>query len=631
MESHQQVEAMCGIAGKLNLGGEPVEPEALERMARLLAHRGPDDQSVLLDGGLGLAARRLAILDLSPAGQQPLANEDGSIWVVFNGEIYNFPELRAELETKGHRFRSRTDTEILVHLYEEEGPGAVERLRGMFAFALWDRRRRRLLLARDRLGKKPLFYAFDGRTFRFASEMKAILADGMAQEVDPLALHYYLSYRYIPHPLTIFRSIRKLPPAHLLLLSGDMLRIKPYWQVGASAGQDGDEQALCQELVQRLQEAVRLRMASDVPVGAFLSGGIDSSAVVALMAEVSPAPVRTFAVGFEGDGDDLERARRVARAFGTAHHELVVKPDAVGLLPRLVCHLDEPFGDPSIIPTWYLARFAREHVTVALNGDGGDETFAGYGKYWQNRAAGWLGVLPRPFHDGLLDRSISFLRRLAPETRRLTSLQAICRSASLSHPERYAVLSGTLEETARAKLYTADFRAAIGNPPDLLAERYRAIPIEDRVNRMLAADASGFLPDDLLYKMDMATMAHGLEARSPFLDHRFVEFAFGIPGSFKLRGLRRKFILKKALSGILPADLLSLPKRGFDPPVARWLREDLREMAADLLLDGTARGRGYLRAPFVEALLDAHRQRRADWSPLLWKLLVLELWHRTRR
>ncbi len=618
---------MCGIVGKLNLSGEPVEPEALERMAGLLAHRGPDDQGVFLDQGLGLGARRLAILDLSPAGRQPLPNEDGSVWVVFNGEIYNFLELKRELEGKGHRFRSQTDTEVLVHLYEEEDLRGVERLRGMFAFALWDKRRRRLLLVRDRLGKKPLFYAFDGRTLRFASEMKAILADGVPTELDLLALHFYLTYRYVPHPHTIFRSIRKLPPAHLLVLEGGAMRIQPYWELRSAPVREWNEEALCREIVGHLREAVRLRMVSDVPLGAFLSGGIDSSAVVALMAQVSSTPVKTFAVGFEGDGDDLERARLVAQAFGTEHHELVVKPDAAGLLPWLVRHLDEPFADPSIIPTYYLSRFARERVTVVLNGDGGDETFAGYGKYRQEWVAGWLGLLPK-FGNGILERGITVLRRLAPHGGALRSLEEACRSVSLTPSERYAYLSGALEHQVRKQLYSPDFQAAVGDSPDPLAERYRGIPFEDRVNRMLATDIQSFLPDDLLYKMDMATMVVSLEARSPFLDHRFVEFAFTIPGSLKLRGLRRKFILKQALRGILPLALLNRPKRGFDPPIARWLREDLREMASDLLLDARARSRGYLRFPLVETILEKHSRGLADWSPLLWRLLVLELWHR---
>ncbi|MEE9521317.1 MAG: asparagine synthase (glutamine-hydrolyzing), partial [candidate division NC10 bacterium] len=538
---------MCGIVGKLNLTGEAVSPEAINRMSGLLAHRGPDDQGTFLDGALGLGARRLAILDLSSAGRQPLSNEDGSLWVVFNGEIYNFRQLKGELEGKGHRFRSQTDTEVLVHLYEEEDLRGVEQLQGMFAFALWDKRRKRLLLARDRLGKKPLFYAFDGRTFRFASEMKAILTDGVSKELDPLALHFYLTYRYIPHPHTIFQSIRKLPPAHLLLLEGGKVRIEPYWQLTSSPIIEQNEEALCQELVERLRQAVRSRMISDVPLGAFLSGGIDSSAVVALMTEASPTPVKTFCVGFEGDGDDLNRARIVAQAFGTEHHELVVKPDAVGVLPSLVRHLDEPFADPSIIPTFYIARFTREYVTVALNGDGGDETFAGYSKYWQDRAAAWLRVLPKVLNDGLLHRTIALLRGLAPKSGRLESLQEVCWSASLTPPERYAFLSQALEETVRKNLYSPDLQATTGNSPDLLAQRYQSILFKDDVNRMLAADVKGFLPDDLLYKMDMATMAHGLEARSPFLDHRFVEFAFGIPGSSKLRGLKRKVILKKAL------------------------------------------------------------------------------------
>ncbi len=338
--------------------------------------------------------------------------------------------------------------------------------------------------------------------------------------------------------------------------------------------------------------------------------------------------MKTFAVGFEGDGDDLDRARIVARVFRTEHHEMVVKPDAAGLLPWLVRHLDEPFADPSIVPTYYLAKFTREHVTVALNGDGGDETFAGYSKYWQDRAASWSGRLPEAIRSGCIPWVVARLERLGPWDGRLESLQEVLRAASLMPHERYAFLSGVLDEGVRETLYSPDLYATVRSESDPLAERYQRIGVADSVNRMLAADLQGFLSDDLLYKMDMATMAHGLEARSPFLDHRFVEFALRIPGSAKLRGHKRKAILKKALRGILPADILHRPKRGFDPPIARWLREDLREMAFDLLLGADARNRGYFRLPFIEAVLDEHSRGRRDWSSLVWRLVILEVWHR---
>jgi asparagine synthase (glutamine-hydrolysing) len=346
------------------------------------------------------------------------------------------------------------------------------------------------------------------------------------------------------------------------------------------------------------------------------------------MTEASSAPVKTFTIGFEGEGDDLERARLVARAFRTEHYELVVKPDAAGLLPWLVRHLDEPFADPSIIPTYHLARFAAEHVRVVLNGDGGDETFAGYGKYRQARAAAWMEHLPTTLRRGILEPGLALLAGFVPQRKRLESIHEICRSASLPEPERYAVLSGALEPAVRDALYTPEFDALIGDASDPIVERYLEVAVEDPLNRMLAADLGSFLSDDLLYKMDMATMAFGLEARSPFLDHQFVEFAFSLPGSSKLKGLVGKAILKKALSGILPPQILGLPKRGFDPPIAAWLRADLKEMASDLLLDQSARSRGYVRPQFVASILDEHCRERRDWSPLLWRLLVLELWHR---
>ena len=598
-------------------------------MAGTLAHRGPDDQGVFVDGGVGLGSRRLAIIDTSDAGHQPLSNEEGDIWVAFNGEVYNFVELRTELEGKGHRFRSRTDTEVLVHLYEEEGPAFIERLRGMFALGLWDRGARRLLLARDRMGEKPLFYRFDGKVLHFASEIKAILEDTGPGDLDWLALHHYLAHRYVPCPRTIYAGIKELPPAHILVLEDDQIAISPYWQLEAMPSSDlSVTNDLIDELLEALRDAVRVRLVSDVPLGVFLSGGLDSSAVVAIMSGLMDTPVKTFAVGFDDDTEDLTRAARVAELFATDHHEIVVRPDAAELLPRLVQHLDEPFADPSIIPTYYMADFASQHVTVALNGDGADETFAGYSKYWQDRAARWLSKLPRPLRSGLLPATIAGLRGVAPGSSRFASMQEVVHGSSMDAAERYSYLSETMSAATRRDLYSRELMDAVGDPVDPLVDRYHRVCVDDPVNSILASDATGFLPDDLLYKMDMATMACSLEARAPFLDHKLVELSFSIPGSLKLKGLRRKFILKKALERVLPSAMLNLPKRGFDPPIADWLRRDLREMVFDLLLDSRARGRGYFQYSFVENTLEEHDRGQRDHGSLIWKLLILESWQR---
>jgi asparagine synthase (glutamine-hydrolysing) len=631
---------MCGIGGKLYFDpGRPVEREILERMNAALAHRGPDDAGIYCDGPMGLAHRRLSIIDLSPAGHQPMSNEDGTIWIVFNGEIYNFQDLRPDLVQRGHRFRSRTDTEVILHLYEERGVGCLDCLRGMFAFAIWDAPRRQLFLARDRLGKKPLCYQQDAEAFRFASEAKAILQDpAVDARPDPAGISHYLTYGYVPSPGSAFQGMRKLPPAHYLLCRDGRVEIVRYWRLRRDQKLDRSEAEWCQEIRTRLEEAVRLRLISDVPLGAFLSGGIDSSAVVAMMSRAGTTPGRggvtkTFSIGFdEPEYDELRYARLVAERFGTEHHELVVRPDAAAVLPKLTWHYDEPFGDSSAVPMYYVAQMTRRHVTVALNGDAGDENFGGYDRYVANLLAASFDRWPGA---ALLRRAIRWGLHLWPQGGRRTSLFTRGRrflDGLTEVPERrYARWFCHFYGDRKDELLSPEFRASLDGADalDLLLAAYRESDAPDFADATLGVDAALYLPDDLLVKVDIASMAHSLEARSPFLDHEFMEFAATIPSNLKVRGRTKKYILKRALSDLLPEEILHRPKMGFGVPIDHWLRYELRELAYDTLLGPRCLGRGYFRSETIRRLLDEHARGRANWHYLLWTLLMLELWHRT--
>jgi len=632
---------MCGISGKLFFDPtRSVEENLLLRMCRVLAHRGPDDEGTYVKGPVGLGHRRLAIIDLSEAGRQPMPNEDGTIWIVFNGEIYNFLELREDLLKKGHRFRSKTDTEVILHLYEEKGVGCLRDLRGMFAFALWDENAKTLFLARDRLGKKPLFYSVDQEKFLFASEPKAILQDpGVNVEPDLEAIHHYLTYGYVPSPFSAFKGIRKLPPAHYLLLKDGAIRIERYWRLSyAKKGLgvrseelgEGVEEELCREIIERLREAVKIRMVSDVPLGAFLSGGIDSSSIVALMSELSPEPVKTFSIGFEEEEyNELPYARLVAKRFGTDHHEFIVKPEAVEILPQLVFSYNEPFADSSAIPTFYLAKMTREHVTVALNGDGGDENFAGYDRYVANQMACRYDRLPLFLRRTLERGADRFLRSSRPGSLR-NRARRFFEAISAEPRRRYARWMSHFNDHRKADLYTGAFKEAVGglDAVDLLLAAYEASDAPDFLDATLNVDVQMYLPDDLLVKVDIASMAHGLEARSPLLDHRFMEFAASLPSALKLRGKVQKYLFKKAMRNVLPDEVIRRPKKGFGVPIDHWFRHDLKAMAYDLLLDRRSLERGYFRREAVERLLDEHCRGKANWHYLLWNLLMLELWHR---
>jgi asparagine synthase (glutamine-hydrolysing) len=622
---------MCGIAGQARSDGARVERALIERMCAAQQHRGPDSRGVHISGGAGLGIQRLRIIDLA-TGDQPIFNEDRSLAVVLNGEIYNFRELRAELERRGHRFYTGSDTEVIVHLYEDEGAACVSSLHGMFAFALWDSRRRRLLVARDRVGKKPLFYSERPGALSFASELGALLQDPeIPRDIDHEALDCYLAFDYVPSPMSAFRAVRKLPPGSLLVYEDGQATIERYWQLDYGrkhAGPSAEE--LEEEIRAAIRKAVRRRMIADVPLGAFLSGGIDSSAVVAAMAEASPRPVTTFSIGFDHEShNELPYARRIAQEFATEHHELVVKPDAVELLPKIVRHYGEPFADSSAIPSFYLAELARRHVTVALNGDGGDESFAGYQRYTSNVLLGRLDRLPltaRAAFAGMAARlpANGDPRSAANRLKRLAS--GLTRDAA----DRYIAQISSFSEAERADLYTDEYRAFLGRSQavEVMLGPWLASSATNPLDRLLDVDVNTYLPGDLLVKMDIATMAHSLEARSPLLDHEFMELAASLEPDMKARGLQRKVGLKSALRGWVPDDILDAPKRGFEVPMAAWLRGELRELAYDVLLDQTAASRGTFEPARVQSLLDSHAAGEVDNSARIWSLLVLELWQR---
>ncbi len=621
---------MCGIVGQATSDARPGDRATLERMCAALEHRGPDSRGIHIDAGVGLGIQRLRVIDLA-TGDQPIFNEDGSIAVVLNGEIYNYRELRSELERAGHRFATRTDTEVIAHLYEDEGIGLVRRLHGMFALAVWDASRRRLLLARDRVGKKPLYYAERPGALSFASELAALLQDqGIPRDVDHTALDAYLAYRWVPAPMTAFRAVRKLPPGRTLVFEDGRAMVERYWRLDFSRKRAVSEpHEVHEEVRAQIRAATARRLISDVPLGAFLSGGIDSTAVVAAMAEASSKPVKTFSIGFTSEKfNELPLARRVAQRYGTDHHELVVEPNALDIIPRIVRHYGEPFADDSAIPSFYVAEMARRHVTVALNGDGGDESFGGYPRYAINRAAAHLERLPRA-----LRRVLAAAGMRVPESGTIDSWPSRIRRAAetlaLDGGARYIAYMTHLNGLRRERLYTDEYRRLVGESVafDVMGRPWRASRASDVVDRMLDVDQQTYLPDDLLTKMDIATMASSLEARSPLLDHELMEFGASLPADLKVRGRETKVILRSALRGWIPDEILDAPKRGFRLPLGDWLRGDLRGFAREVLLDERAIGRGYFDRAYVGELLDRHAAGAQDHSQGIWSLLMFELWH----
>jgi asparagine synthase (glutamine-hydrolysing) len=624
---------MCGICGKIYFDqNRPVTKPELQLMATSLAHRGPDGEGIWTKGNVGLAHRRLAIIDLRAVADQPMSNEDGSIWVTFNGEIYNFRELRKELQACGHIFRTNGDTEVIVHAYEEYGRECLARLRGMFAFAIWDTKTRTLFLARDRIGKKPLFYFVGHDRFLFGSEIKSILTDpSVPIEPDPVAIDHFLAFQYIPAPLTAFQGIRKLPAAHWLEVRNGQLEIGRYWKLRYTPKRRITLHDAIAELQWQIAEAVRLRLMSDVPLGAFLSGGIDSSAIVAYMAQAMDRPVQTFSVGFEEAAfDERPFARLVAGRYGTNHTELVVKASVMDILPRLIWQYDEPFGDSSAVPSYAIAELTRQHVTVVLNGDGGDENFAGYDRYVVNRRARRGDVIPM----GIRRRIAATIRRLPigwQQRQPLLKIVTVAEAMTQIPERRYARWIGHFAHDERQDLYTEAFKevTAESDPEALYVQVFRESDAEDWTDATLDADVNLYLTDDLLVKMDRATMSHSLEARSPFLDHVLMEFVASLPPGFKLLGAQKKFVLKASMRGLIPDTILDRPKMGFSAPISNWFREELREMAHDILLSPRSMQRGYFQSKVIAGLLTEHCRGQVDHAEDLWDLLVLELWHRT--
>ena len=634
---------MCGITGAVWYSpAAALDPATLERMTALVAHRGPDDRGCyrsdyrLQTGaapqpGVAFGHRRLSIIDIE-GSRQPLSNEDGTIWLVFNGEIYNFRDLRRRLEGSGHRFRTQGDVETIVHLYEDEGVDFAKHLWGMFAIAIWDGPRRQLVLVRDRLGKKPLVYRVEKERLLFASELKCLLAvPGVPREIDPGALDEYLAYQYVPHPNTIFRGIRKLPPAHYAVWRDGRLEVASYWQPDFNHEEIRPVGEYVEDLRSRLSDAVRLRLQSDVPLGAFLSGGIDSSIIVGLMSRLGTGAVKTFSIGFpEADYDETRFAREVAERFGTDHHELRVEPQAMEILPKLAWHYDEPMADSSAVPTWYVAELTRRDVKVALTGDGGDELFAGYDRYRAVRLSALLDRLPRPLRALLASR---LWQRLPGGNRGRSIMRRLKRfSAALGRPiaRRYLDWIGIFDEAARAALYSDEFLASLPDvdPAEFLLRAWRRSGRRDPVTAASLADLTTYLPCDLLTKVDIASMAHGLECRQPFLDHRVVELAIAMPIQFKQRFGRGKRILLTAFRDLLPPCIRRRRKMGFGIPLESWLRTDLREFTRETLLDPVALGRGYFRPEAVARLIEEHHSGTRNHSYQLWSLLILELWHR---
>ena len=597
-------------------------------MCQALVHRGPDAEGIYTAPHIGLGQRRLSIIDLSREAVAPLANEDGSVWITFNGEIYNFRELRAELLGRGHVFRTATDTEVVVHLYEEYGVESLAHLRGMFAFALWDSRRKRLFAARDRLGKKPFYYARTPGAFIFASEVQAVLVDpDVSVAPNYIAIDEYLTHQYVPSPMTAFSGISKLPAGHLLLCDVDgAVEVQRYWQPVIAEKLRASAAEIEQELLERLREAVRLRLVADVPLGAFLSGGVDSSAIVALMAEASDRPVKTFSIGFEDDAyNELPHARQVATWLGTDHHEFVVQANASEVLPLLVRHYGEPFADSSALPTYYLSRMTREHVTVALSGDGGDENFGGYENYAQVAAWARADALPRPVRalSRGLARALDRLPYSGAKDRASRGLQMI--GGPL--PERYRLQSTILKPGEKRAVYTSEFWAllragASANGRSALAWDEDTDPLD----WMTCRDLRSYLPDCLMVKVDIASMANSLEVRCPFLDHPVVEFAAGIPSALRRDASGGKVILKRAVRGLLPPGLVDRRKSGFVVPLAAWFRTDLADLLRETLLGDRARRRGLFAPRFLDRMVSEQIAGRRDWSSRLWALLWLELW-----
>ncbi len=615
---------MCGIAGLINKHHDAEANERLvQKMCAVIQHRGPDHTGTWSEGRVGLGMTRLSIIDRA-GGFQPIYNEDKTVWIVFNGEIYNFKELRRELQTKGHSFYTHSDTEAILHLYEEYGEECVNHLRGMFAFAIWDKKQQKLFIARDRLGIKPLHYYFDGSCLLFGSEIKSLLqVETLTPQVDYQSLVYYFFYGYTPDPGCMFKDVKKLPPGHTLVWKNDTITVNQYWDVEYRVGQIQPEEYYIERSLEIMREAVRIRLVSEVPLGAFLSGGVDSSLVVALMAQEMSEPVKTFSIGFEDQSyDELRYARMVADKYETDHHEEIVRPDAEEVILDLVKQFDEPFADSSAIPTYYVSKMTKKWVTVSLSGDGGDELFGGYTRYRESNVSRYSQYVPDLLKTMFRKTVVENLPFSCPgiNTLRYLSLpvdeQIVWQYTKMLSPVHNYIFSREMQERVAT------------NPGPPFAEYLAKVANMDRVSRMQYLDTKTYLPGDILTKVDRMSMLVALEARVPLLDHHLVDFAATIPPQYKIKNGETKYLLKKIAERFLPLEVLYRPKQGFAVPVSEWINKEWRDMARELLVGERARGRNIFNPIFLQNILNEHETGREDRGHIIWTLMVLEMWFR---
>src|SRR3989339_367936 len=621
---------MCGITGIYNYGNDkPIEKGILQKMCDVIRHRGPDSEGIFLRNSVGLGIRRLAIIDLQ-TGNQPIHNEDNTLWIVLNGEIYNFIELKKDL-SKNHSFYTKTDTEVILHLYEQYGEKCVEHLRGMFAFAIWDEKNKKIFIAKDRVGKKPLYYTLINGSFVFASEIKSILEYiKKTPETDLEAIDLYLTYQYIPSPKTIFKNIKSLLPAHTLTCDKNgNIKTEKYWDLDFIKKTDLSFAEACKKTESLLTEATDLRMISDVPLGAFLSGGHDSSIIVGLMSKLSKQPVKTFSIGFdESEFSELKYARIAANHFKTDHHEFIVKASFIDILPRLVWHYGQPYADSSALPSYFVSNETRKHVTVALNGDGGDETFGGYLRYKAMKGSMFFSFPFQMLGSNLTKKIASFIP-YSEEKRFFRYMKRMISALSNSPELRNLQWHYYSSNEAKEKLYTNSMKQNFNNNTyKYLAGIFKNAPANNTMDRTFYTDIKAYLPECLLVKMDIASMANSLEARSPFLDHKVMEFSASLPPSWKVHGLTTKYILKKTFNNFLPKEIINRKKMGFGIPVGKWFRNEWKNYFIETVMSKKALERGYFKKESLEQLFKEHQESKRDNGYRLWALLMLELWHR---
>lgn len=624
---------MCGIVGFAYEEKRPAEREILEKMNHAILHRGPDEDGFFLKDNVALAMRRLAIIDLA-GGQQPIFNSDRTKAIVFNGEIYNYQALRKELIENGHKFYTNSDTEVIIHLYEKHGVDCLQYLRGMFAFAIWDDVEKSLFIARDRVGKKPLLYSHQSNgDLIFGSEFKALLQHpSVSREVDCEAIHHYLTFICIPAPMSGFKKIRKLEPGHWLLWKNGKIETQRYWSLDYSKKIKLSEEDAIEETIRILREATRLRMISEVPLGAFLSGGVDSSTIVALMTQESERPIKTFSIGFEEqDYSELKYAKKVADHLGAEYNEFIVKPNALEVLPALIEHYGEPYADPSALATYYVSRETRQFVTVALNGDGGDESFAGYDRHFAMKISEKYHLLPQFLRKNLIESAVSLVPSSTDFRNKFTRVKRFLQAASLPRERRYTRWMSNFDWADKRDLYTNDFSNKVGfiDSAKIVDKFINEHPHYGILDATLHTDIQTYLPNDLLVKVDIASMAVSLEARSPFLDHKVMEFAASLPDSLKLKGRETKYLLKKVASRMVPSEVIYRQKMGFAVPISHWFRGEMSDYITEILLSKTAQERGMFNSSYVRKLLSVHKANEQDNSWKLWTLLMLELWFRS--